>query len=183
MTRNIRLNLFTITVILICIGIVMIYSASSIYAWETYKDSLFFLKRHLSFLIIGIFLAFLAMAMDYRSLKRWARPLLALSILLLILVLIPGIGREVSGARRWFRFKFISFQPSELANLAMIIYLADFISRKGDKAKTFLRGFLPMMFVLGIVSLLILMQPDLGTALALGTVVFVILFIACVRPL
>jgi len=181
MIRNIRLNLFTITVILICIGILMIYSASSIYAWERYNDSLFFLKRHLSFLIIGAFLAFLVMSIDYKSLKRWAKPLLALSILLLILVLVPGIGREVAGARRWFRFKFISFQPSELVNLAMIIYLADFIGRKGDTLKSFFRGFLPPMFILGMVSLLILRQPDLGTALALGIVVFIMLFIAGVR--
>jgi len=182
MTRNIRLNLFTITVILICIGIVMIYSASSIYALERYKDSLFFLKRHLSFLVIGIFLAFLVMGIDYKSLKRWARPLIILSTLLLILVLIPGIGREVAGARRWFRFKFISFQPSELANLAMIIYIADFINRKGDTIRTFLKGFLPPMFILGVVSLLILMQPDLGTTLALGIVVFIMLFVAGIRP-
>jgi len=182
MVRNIRLNLFTVTVVLICIGIVMIYSASSIYALERYKDSLFFLKRHLSFLAIGIFLAFWVMGIDYKSLKRWARPLIMLSTLLLILVLIPGIGREVAGARRWFRFKFISFQPSELANLTIIIYIADFINRKGDTIRTFLKGFLPPMFILGVVSLLILMQPDLGTTLALGIVVFIMLFVAGIRP-
>jgi len=182
MTRNIRLNLFTITVILVCIGIVMIYSASSIYAWERYNDSLFFLKRHLVFVFLGVVLAFLTLSFDYRNLKRWAKPLLIFSAFLLILVLIPGIGREVAGARRWFRFKFISFQPSELANLAMIIYVADFISRKGDDIKTFLRGFLPPVCILGFLALLILIQPDLGTTLALGIVVFIMLFVAGIRP-
>ena len=181
MVRNIRISIFTTTVILICIGIVMIYSASSIYAWERYKDSFFFLKRHLSFLFIGAFLTFLFMSVDYRKLKRSARPLLILSILLLVLVLIPGIGREVAGARRWFRFKFISFQPSELANIAIIIYIADFIFRKGNYIRTFLHGFLPPMLILGLAALLILMQPDLGTALALGIVVFIMLFMAGVR--
>ena len=181
MVRNIRINLFITTVILICIGIMMIYSASSIYAWERYKDGFFFLKRHICFLIIGAFLAFLVMGIDYRILRRWAKPLLILSLLLLVLVLIPGIGREVAGARRWFRFKFISFQPSELANIAIIIYISDFIARKENILKTFWRGFMPQMFILGLVVLLILMQPDLGTAVALGIVVFIMLFMAGAR--
>jgi len=159
----------------------MTYSASSIYAWERYKDGFFFLKRHLSFLVIGIFLTFLVMSVDYRRFKRYAKPLLISSLLLLILVLIPGIGKEVSGARRWFRLKFISFQPSELANMAIIIYTADFISRKGSVIKQFLRGFLPPVCILGLGVLLILMQPDLGTALAISIVVFIMLFVAGVR--
>lgn len=183
MARNIRINLFTVTVILICIGIVMIYSASSIYAAERYKDGFFFLKRHLSFLAIGLLLTFLIMSVDYKRLAVFSKPLVIISIFLLILVLIPGIGREVSGARRWFRFKFLSFQPSELAGLAVIIYVADFISRKGNLIKTFFKGFLPPVCVLGFSALLILVQPDLGTTLALAIVVFIMLFVAGVRPL
>ncbi|MBI4972605.1 MAG: putative lipid II flippase FtsW [Candidatus Omnitrophica bacterium] len=182
MVRNIRINLLVISVILICIGMVMIYSASSIYAWERYKDSFFFLKRQAAFIIIGVFFSLLLMSVDYRILSKFAKPLLIISLLLLALVLIPGIGREVSGARRWFRFKFISFQPSELAGLALIIYTADFISRKSNLIKTFWWGFLPPIFVLGATVFLILWQPDLGTSLALGIVVFIILFIAGARP-
>ena len=181
MARNTRINLFTITFILICIGTVMIYSASSIYAWERYKDSLFFLKRHLSFLVIGSILALLVMGADYKKFRIWSKPLLMLSILLLVLVLIPHIGREVYGARRWFRLKFISFQPSELANIAVIIYIADFITRKSEYIKTFWRGFLPPVSVLVVTALLILAQPDLGTVLALGIVVFIMLFVAGAR--
>lgn len=179
--RNSRIQLLITTVILICIGVVMIYSASCIYAWEKYNDGFFFLKRHLSFVFIGVLAAFLVMCIDYKVLKKYAKPLLILSAILLVLVSIPGIGREVSGARRWFRFKFLSFQPSELANLAVIIYMADFIVRKSDVLKSFVWGFLPCMFVLGAVSLLILIQPDLGTTLALGMVVFIMLFVAGVR--
>jgi cell division protein FtsW len=127
MVRNIRINLFITTVILICIGIVMIYSASSIYAWEKYNDSLFFLKRHIVFLVIGALLTFLIMGFDYRKLKKIAKPFLIFSLLLLVLVLIPGIC------------------------------------------------------VLGLVALLILMQPDLGTTLAIGMVVFIMLFVSGVR--
>jgi len=165
-----------------CLGIVMIYSSSSIYALEHYNDGLFFLKRHLSFMLVGAFLTLIFMIIDYRKLRAMAHPLLFVSIILLILVLIPGIGREVSGARRWFRFKLLSFQPSELANLAVIIYIADFITRKGGLIKTFLKGFLPAISILGLVTILILIQPDLGTIIALGFVVLFMLFIAGVRP-
>jgi len=181
MIRNIRINLFSVTVVLICIGIVMIYSASSIYAWEKYSDGFFFLKRHLSFVFMGAFLTFLAMCYDYRKLKKLSKPILIVSFLLLILVLIPGVGREVAGARRWFRFRVFSFQPSEFANLAVIIYVADFISRKGEQIKAFMHGFMPPLLVLGLTVLLIIIQPDLGTTVALGAVIFIMLYIAGVR--
>ncbi len=181
MARNIRINIVTISVILICIGIVMIYSSSSIYAWERYQDSAFFLKRQISFVLIGALLTFLFMAIDYRILRKYAKPLLIISFILLVLVLIPGIGREVAGARRWFRFKFISFQPSELATLAIIIYVADFIARKGSVITTFLKGFLPPMLILGGAALLMLIQPDLGTTVSISAVVFIMLFIAGAR--
>jgi cell division protein FtsW len=127
-------------------------------------------------------LAFVAMSIDYKKFRKFAKPLLAISIVLLLFVLIPGFGREVSGARRWFRFKFISFQPSELANLAVIIYISDFVVRKREVLRSFVWGFMPTMMALAAVVLLILMQPDLGTTLALGCVVFTMLFVAGIRP-
>ncbi|MCX5700913.1 MAG: putative peptidoglycan glycosyltransferase FtsW [Candidatus Omnitrophica bacterium] len=160
----------------------MIYSSSSIYAGEQYNDGFFFLKRHLAFLLIGLVLTFFFMSIDYRKLKQFSRPLLIISIILLVLVLVPGLGREVAGARRWFRFKALSFQPSELASLALIIYIADFISRKGTLIKTFVRGFLPPMCILGVCAFLIVIQPDLGTTIALGVVVLMMIFVAGVRP-
>lgn len=178
MARNTRIRLFAASVVLIAAGIVMIFSASSIYAAERYNDSFFFLKRHLSFVFIGTVLAFLAMCVDYRKFRPLAKPLLLLAMALLALVLVPGIGREVSGARRWFRFRFISFQPSELANLAVIVYLADFISRKGALMKKFSRGLLPPLAVLGSVLVLILAQPDLGTSLSIAATSLVMLFVS-----
>lgn len=161
---------------------VMIYSASNIYAWETYKDGLFFLKRHLTFVAIGIMVTYAAMLMDYRKLAKLTKPILLISLLLLILVLIPGIGREVAGARRWFRFKSLSFQPSGLAAISLIIYMAEFISRKGNQIKDFLHGFLPAVLVLGLTVLLILVEPDLGSAVALALVVLLMLFVAGTKP-
>jgi cell division protein FtsW len=180
--RKVRITIATISLILICVGIIMVYSSSSVYAQERYKDGTFFLKRHISFALIGIILTFLVMSFDYRLLKRWAKPIMGISCFLLILVLIPGLGREIAGARRWFRFSIFSFQPSGLANIAVIIYVADFISRRKELIKEDLyRGFLPPLIVLGIAVLLILTQPDLGTAFALGLVVFLMLFMAGAR--
>jgi cell division protein FtsW len=159
----------------------MIFSASSIYSWERYKDSAFFLKRHISFIFLGVLAAFLAMAIDYRKLKKYSKPLLIFAFILLALVLIPGIGREVGGARRWFRFKLLSFQPSELASLALIIYMADFLSRKKSVINNFWQGFLPAMLVLGLTVGLIILQPDLGTSLALVVLVFTMFFLAGLR--
>ena len=172
MLRTIRIRLFMTTVLLICVGIVMIFSASSIYSWEKYNDSAFFLKRHISFVLIGVVAAFLVMSIDYRKLRKYSKPLLVCSLVLLVLVLIPGLGREVGGARRWFRFKFLSFQPSELASLALIIYMADFISRKKSVINNFWQGFLPAMLILGLTTGLVILQPDLGTCLALVILVF-----------
>jgi cell division protein FtsW len=121
------------------------------------------------------------MIFDYRRLRKLARPLLWLALGLLVLVLIPGVGREVSGARRWFRFGVLSFQPSEFANIAMIIYVADFISRKTNAIRTLRWGLLPIMAVMGALSLLVLMQPDLGTTVALASVVFIMLYVSGVR--
>jgi len=179
--RSLRISLCAITTMLICIGIVMIYSASSIYALDKYHDSMFFLKRHASFILIGIIFTFLAMVIDYRRLKEISKSLLLISLFLLILVLVPGLGRQVGGARRWFRIGMISFQPSELVSLAMIIYIADFLSRKKDQLQDFWKGYLPPMIIMGGSVLLILMQPDLGSSLALSMVVFLMLFIAGVN--
>jgi cell division protein FtsW len=159
----------------------MIYSASGIYALSQYKDGMFFLKRHLTFILLGIAATFFVMSFDYRKLKNHSRLLLWISILMLALVLMPHIGREVSGARRWFRFKFISFQPSSFACIAMIIYLADFIERKGNFIRTIRWGLAPVMAVLGCISLLILVEPDLGTTIALFAVVFIMLYVSGVR--
>lgn len=182
MTRVTRVNLFTVSVMLICIGIVMIYSTSTIYAWDWYKDKFFFLKRHVVFVLIGVFLSLCAMIIDYKRLRRYSRALIMVSLAMLFLVLIPGIGTEVSGARRWFRFfKFLSFQPSEFASMAVIFYTADFIARKGKDIRMFWKGFFPPMCVLGMCSFPILAQPDLGSTLALGVVVVLMLFIAGAR--
>jgi len=123
----------------------------------------------------------LAMSLDYRILNKYSKPIMLVSFLMLVLVLTPGIGKEIAGARRWFRFLGYSFQPSEFAQLAIIIYTASFLSREDKNIKDLFFGFAPMMMILGVFVLLILAQPDLGTAVSISVVVMVMLFIGGIR--
>lgn len=177
--RNTRISLFLITLFLVCIGIVMIYSASSIYAWENLGDTNYYLKRQLLYVGIGCLFMLLAMSFDYKLLRRYAKPLLAASLFLLVLVLI--FGREAGGAKRWFRAFGFSFQPSELMQVSLIIYLADFISRKKNLIFDFWRGFVPPLLLLGFSCLLVLVQPDLGTAFLLVTITLIMLIVSGVN--
>lgn len=179
--RQIRIRLFMVTVILLAIGVVMVYSASSVNAYETMKDSAYYLKRHLIYLMLGIIASLWIMSVDYDIIRRYIKPALIISFLLLVLVLIPGIGREVAGARRWFRFSILSFQPSQVAKLVLILYFADVLSRKQSEIRSFAHGFMPPMIMLGLSVGLILLEPDLGTAVAIGVVSFIMLFVAGIR--
>lgn len=163
------------------IGVIMIYSSSSIFAYETYGDSAYYLKRHLLFMSIGFALSSFFMSFDYAKLRRFIKPFLLLSIFLLISVLIPGIGNVIGGARRWINFLFINFQPSEVAKMALIFYAADVLSRKQSDIRDFVYGFLPLMLVLGICIFLILLEPDLGTAISIGFLIFAMVFVAGAR--
>lgn len=179
--RKIRISIFLIVTVLAAVGIVMIYSASAIYAYGNMGDSLYFLKKHLVYLGIGFAMMFLAMSINIGTLKSISKPVILLSIILLFLVLVPHIGRETQGARRWFRIGPVNFQPSEFAKLAMIIYISDLISRKENIMKDFLSGYMPALIVLGIVAGLVLLEPDLGTAITIAVITIIMLFSGGVR--
>ncbi len=179
--RDVRISIAAILLVLISIGIVMIYSSSGIYALQELGNSTYYLHRHLSFLLLGFLLMLGVMTVDYYELRKISKPLLLFAIFLLILVLIPGIGKEANGARRWFQIGALSFQPSEMAKVILIIYVADFLARKQNKIRSFKEGFLPLILVLGVVCLLILKQPDLGNCVLLGVLVFILMFVAGAR--
>ena len=172
-------NIYAITAILICIGIIMVYSSSSIFAYEKFHDSAYYLKRHFFYLIFGLILALLAMSFDYRKLQKFSKPLLCFSVLLLVIILLKG--REIGGAKRWFRLGQFSFQPSELAKIALIIYLSDVLTRKQARITNFFEGFLPPAMAAGIIILLVLLQPDLGTSIAVAVITAIIFFVAGIR--
>lgn len=179
--RNSRLSLFFSVLILTCIGIVMVYSASSLFALERFGDGEFFLKRHILFFIVGLILMFFVMSIDYVKLRKWTKPLLFLTILLLLLVLIPGIGHEIRGARRWLVIGPFSFQPSEFAKIALILYLAEVLSRKQPKINSFSEGFLPPMLILGLCTGLIIIGPDLGTSVIIIFIASIMFYVAGIR--
>ena len=149
--REQRVALTMTVLTLICVGIVMIYSASCVNAMQTYGDSLYYLKRHMLFLVLGLVASFFVLRFDYRQIQPHARMLMGIGVVLLVLVLIPHIGHESYGARRWFKIGVFHFQPSEMAKLAMIIYTADFLDRKQQIIKSFKNGFLPPLLVMGVI--------------------------------
>lgn len=164
------------------IGIVMIYSTSSITAEHLFNgQSTFFLKRQLISMLLGMTAMAIAMHVNYEKLALVVWPLLIFSLVLLVAVLIPGIGVEIKGSHRWFRFAGFSFQPSELARLAMVLYLAHSLTRKQDVIKSFKYGMLPYLLISGLMIGLIFVEPDMGGAVTLGIIVLVMLFVAGTR--
>jgi cell division protein FtsW len=176
--RDIRISLLVMILLLISLGVIFIYSSSCVYALQEKGNPLYFLNRHLIFLGLGFLLSIAAMIIDYRDLRPWAKPIMLFSIFTLVLLFVPGVGRTIFGARRWFRIGPFSFQPSEFTKLAILIYMADLLSRKKGKIKDFQQGFLPPIIVLGVACLLIVIQPDLGNSILLGAIVLIMLFAA-----
>src|SRR3989338_788108 len=157
--------LLFITFALVLIGVVMVYSSSSIYALQKYQDSYFFLKRQGVFAIFGFLLLVIFLFVDYHHLFKIVYPFLCVSLVFMLCVFMPGLGHKVGGAQRWVQVAGIHFQPSEIAKYALIIYLAYSLSKKEENVKSFIIGFLPHLVVAGIFIVLLLAQPDFGTSL------------------
>ena len=166
---------------LVGIGIVMVYSTSAIIAGDRFGDPYYFLKRQALYAGIGFVLMILMMFFPYEILKRFAYPILILSILLLIAVLIPGIGHRAGGAMRWLKIQSFSFQPSEFAKLGLVIFLAYFLAKKEEKIRSFSFGFLPTVLLSGLVIALVMKEPDFGAAFFLTVMVFLLLFVSGAR--
>lgn len=168
-------------VALTCFGLVMVFSASSIMATKKFHDGFYFLKRQGIYAVLGFITMALTMRVDYHFWRKSAIPVLLVCLGLLVLVLIPGIGGSAGGSSRWLRLPGFSFQPSEMAKIAFIMYMAYSLDKKQDKVKVFSSGFLPYMVVLAVMLLLLLKQPDLGSSLTLGAVAMAMLFAAGTR--
>lgn len=168
---------------LVGIGIVMVYSSSSALALEKYKSDYYFLVKQGLFSLIGIVALVFCRHFPYRYYRPLAYPILVSAWILLVLILTTGLGYSAGGAVRWLRLGGFSFQPSEFARFALIVYLAYSMSKKGEALKDFSIGFLPHMLVLGIFTALILMQPDFGSVVILGTITGLMLFVGGVRLL
>jgi len=160
-------------------GMVMVYSSGAVFAAKKYGDATYFLKREVVYAILGLVAMSFAVRVDYSIYRRLAYPLLFVSLGLLAAVL--KLGSRAGGAIRWFRAGPLSFQPSELAKFALCVYLAYLLARKAEKVRVFSVGFLPPLLVTGLMMVLLLKQPDLGTAAIFGAVALGLLFIAGTR--
>lgn len=165
---------------LVLFGLLMVYSASIALAdgprYESY-GRYYFVIRHGAFLVIGIIAALFTLCVPMQVWQKVALPLFLACFLLLLVVLVPGIGREVNGARRWLPLGPVNFQPSELMKIAIILYAADYTVRKQEHMKNFLRGFMPMAFSLMFVGMALLLEPDLGAFMVIVAIAVGILFI------
>lgn len=163
---------------LLTIGVIMVYSSSAVSAYVNFNDSYYFLKRQLIWVSLGFFAMLFTMSIDYHVWRKLAKPVMLVTLVLLILVLIPGLGKVVNGARRWLGFGSLYLQPSEIAKLSMVLFCADSLSRYQERITSFLKGMLPHLLMLMVIFGLILKEPDLGTALVIGGTVFILLFSA-----
>jgi cell division protein FtsW len=166
---------------LLLVGVTMVLSTSYLYADERFADGTYFFRKQviaLSAGIVGLIACSLLSAPAYR---RLAYPLLGFTVLILLLVIIPGLGVLRGGARRWLMFAGFTFQPAELAKLALVIYLAHSMAKKQDNIKTFTIGVLPHLIVTGACLGLLLLEPDFGTALILAMLLYSMLFIGGAR--
>jgi cell division protein FtsW len=176
--RGLDLLLLGAVLGLLGLGIVLVYSASAVYAQAHYGSPFFFLRRHLAYAAVGLVALYLGWRVDYRIYRRLIYPMLFGVTALLALLFVPGLGTKIDGAIRWFRIAGISFQPSEAAKFVLVVYLAYSLAKKRDQVKSFTIGFLPHLCVAGLITLLVLKQPDLGSAAVLITVTLILLFVA-----
>ena len=167
------------SVIIICIfGIIMIYSASSIWAEFKYQDAFKYVKQQSLFFIVGIFIMLLVSKIDLNFLKKKANLILGICFLLLVLVLIPGIGTIRNGSRSWFGIGGLGVQPSEFAKLGLIIFVSKYLVNNQKNMEDVKKGALPIFLVIGVFFLLIMLEPDFGTAMVIALTLIALIFIS-----
>lgn len=173
-----------VTTALLMWGLVMVYSASVAMPdnpkFSRYAHT-YFLTRHVLSVCIAVFAGFVAFQIPMSTWEKYAPWLFVFSLLLLMLVLVPFIGKGVNGARRWIPLGVMNFQPSELAKFAVLLYASDYMVRKMDVKERFFRAVLPMAFAIGIVGVLLLAEPDMGAFMVISVIAMGILFLGGVN--
>jgi cell division protein FtsW len=177
-------TLFWVAFALVAWGVVMVYSASIALPdnprFARYSHT-HFLTRHLAFVFVAFMVGLVAYQVRMDQWEKLAPALFVLSLLLLIVVLIPGIGKVVYGARRWIALGPISFQPSELAKFSILLYAANYMVRKLDVKESFVKSVLPMVLAVAVVGLLLLAEPDMGAFMVIAVIAMGVLFLGGVN--
>jgi len=175
--------LVIVTSVILAFGLAVLYSSSALQAVVEQHDSMYYLVRQLSGLVIGVVLFAIAAKVDAERWRGWAWPLLGVAIVLLLIPVLPGTERiapRVHGSRRWVDIGFY-FQSSEFAKLAAIVWTAMLIVKKGDKLRRLTKGLLPFILILGVLDLLVILEPDLSMAMTFTLIMGVMLFAGGVR--
>lgn len=182
---NLFVGLFALVVILNLVGLLMVLSASAYDSNEEYGSPWYQFQRQLLWLVLGSIALIVIMRVDYHAWRKRAPLFLAVAVGLLALVLVPGLGLEVNGASRWIGFGSFRIQPSEVAKLAVLVFVADLLARRAQRIDDTRVTLRPVLVVFVVVAGLIMLQPNLGTTIILGVIVFVMLFVAGVplKPL
>lgn len=164
-----------LTIIIVFIGLLSVYSSSHVWALYKYNDAFYFFKRQFIFVVLGLISMYITSKMDYQIYKKYYKVILIMSYILLILVLIPGIGMVRGGSRSWFNLGVFALQPSEIFKIAIIMYSAMYIEKHYRDMKKLKTSF-KLLFMIGIGFLLIMMQPDFGSGVVMvcGVLVMVI---------
>jgi len=166
---------------LVALGLIMVFSASSTQAVAIQHDAAYYLKRQVLWLAVALAAAFAAYRVEYRRLRALAPLALIASLATLALVYVPHVGLMVGGARRWIGMGAFSFQPSEFAKLALVLYLASALATKGERIRSLTKGLVPIALVGAVLAMLVLKEPDFGTASLLAFVLGAMLFAAGAR--
>jgi len=166
---------------LLLVGLVMVASASIGVAERETGAAFFYFERQLMFVGMGLVAAMLALAIPTALWEKYSMVLLGIAIALLVLVLVPGIGHEVNGSRRWVRLGLMNFQVSELARVLLLTYVASYAVRRADELRSDFKGFIKPVGVLGGAAVLLLLEPDFGAATVLLATGIVVLFLAGAR--
>ena len=166
------------TIILILFGILMVYSSSSIWAEYKYNDSFKFVRSQTIFFLIGLISIFITSKISPTLLEKYSNKVLLICFVLLVLVLIPGIGKIRNGSRSWFGIGSLGIQPSEFSKLGLIIYTSKYLSHNNKNIKSIKEGLLPLFIVICLFFLLIMLEPDFGTAMVIVLTLVVLIFIS-----
>jgi len=171
--------IFFATIILLAIGIIMVFSAS--YYDTLDKDPYFYVRKQLTWGLIGLAAMLVMMKIDYYRLKPYINLAFIATLILLVLVVVPSVGVEVKGSRRWINLGFTNLQPSEVMKLCMVLFLSKSLCEKSRRLHHFFTGLGPYLLLLAVVGALIMMEPDLGTTMALVATSMVLLFAAGIK--
>jgi cell division protein FtsW len=177
-TTTLSWLIVALVVVLNLIGLVMILSASSVQALTNYGSAWYVFERQFAWAVIGAIAFFVSSRLDYRIWQRHSRGLLAVGFIGLFVVLLPGIGIKVEGARRWIGMGAVGFQPSELAKVVLLVFTADVLTRRADRIDDTYATVVPVIAVLGVFAALVMAEPDLATSIELGFIVVSVLVVA-----